>query len=117
LNHSKPPNWYLDPLVAAQKRDVHLEWIRRNVSPELRIQNVLKTDLFEEAYGGDELLFSLPFDACLKIGIDVSAAAVARAADRGHNSGCRFIRADVATPAVGGPVHGCRGVKFDARSF
>ena len=25
------PNWYLDPLVAAQKRTVHLEWIGRNV--------------------------------------------------------------------------------------
>ena len=68
------PNWYLDPLAAAQKREVHLEWIRSNVPQGVRIQTVLKTDLFEEAYGGDELLFSLPFDASLKIGFDVSAA-------------------------------------------
>ena len=63
--------------------------------PGLQVRSVLKTDLFEEAYGGDELLFSLPLDARLKIGIDISAAAVARAADRGHNRGCRFIQADV----------------------
>jgi SAM-dependent methyltransferase len=91
----KPPNWYLDPLAAAQKREVHLEWIKRSVPPGLRIQAVLKTDLFEEAYGRDELLFSLPFDGSLKIGFDVSAATVARAADRGRGGGCLFINADV----------------------
>jgi SAM-dependent methyltransferase len=95
VNESKPPNWYLDPLTAAQKRDVHLEWIGRNVPPESRIQTTLKTDLFEEAYGGDELLFSLPFDAGIKIGFDVSAATVARARDRARDRGCRFINADV----------------------
>lgn len=95
MSHSQQPNWYLDPLAAAQKRDVHLEWIRRNVPPGLRIQTVLKTDLFEEAYGRDELLFSLPFDASLKIGFDVSAAVVARAANRPNDSACRFINADV----------------------
>ncbi|MGA2215702.1 MAG: hypothetical protein ABSH31_20690, partial [Bryobacteraceae bacterium] len=83
-----PPNWYLDPLAAAQKREVHLEWIKRNAPPGLRIQTVLKTDLFEEAYGQDELLFSLPFDGSLKIGCDVSAPTVARAADRGRHNGC-----------------------------
>jgi SAM-dependent methyltransferase len=91
----KPPNWYLDPLAAAQKREVHLEWIKRSVPPGLRIQAVLKTDLFEEAYGRDELLFSLPFDGSLKIGFDVSEATVGRAADRGRGGGCRFINADV----------------------
>jgi SAM-dependent methyltransferase len=91
----KPPNWYLDPLAAAQKRAVHIDWIRRNVPPGLRIRTVLKTDLFEEAYGQDELLFSLPLDANLKIGCDLSAATAARAADRGRDRGCRFINADV----------------------
>jgi SAM-dependent methyltransferase len=95
MRYPKPPNWYLDPLVAAQKRDVHLQWMVRNIQPGLRIESVLKTDLFEEAYGCDELLFSLPFDAGLKIGIDVSADTVARAADRGRDCGCRFINADV----------------------
>jgi SAM-dependent methyltransferase len=89
------PNWYLDPLAAAQKRAVHLEWIARNVPPGLRIQAVLKTDLFEEAYGHDELLFSLPLDASLKMGCDVSAATVARAANRASGRACQFINADV----------------------
>ena len=89
------PNWYLDPLVAAQKRDVHLEWIARNLPAGSRIQAVLKTDLFEEAYGRDELLFSLPFDAGLKIGMDVSAPTVTRAARRRSSHPCRWINADV----------------------
>lgn len=95
LDPLKPPNWYLDPLAAAQKREVHLEWIRRNSPPGLPIQTVLKTDLFEEAYGQDELLFSLPFDGGLKIALDVSASTVTRAADRGRDRGCLFLNADV----------------------
>jgi SAM-dependent methyltransferase len=91
----RPPNWYLDPLAAAQKRNEHLGWIGRNVPAGARIQSVLKTDLFEEAYGEDELLFSLPFDASLRLGCDISAATVTRAADRGRDYGCRFINADV----------------------
>jgi len=85
----------LDPLAAAQKRNVHLEWIKRNAPPELPIRTVLKTDLFEEAYGQDELLFSLPFDGSLKIGFDVSAPTVARASERGRGRGCLFFNADV----------------------
>lgn len=81
--------------MAAQKRDVHREWVRRNLPPGLRIHSVLKTDLFEEAYGQDELLFSLPLDACVKIGLDLDADTVARAAVRGREYGCRFINADV----------------------
>jgi SAM-dependent methyltransferase len=89
------PNWYLDPLVAAQKRDVHLDWIARNVPPGSRIPAVLKTDLFEEAYGRDELLFALPFDAGLKIGLDLSAPTVTRAAHRHSRHACQWINADV----------------------
>jgi SAM-dependent methyltransferase len=92
---SKPPNWYLDPLAAAQKRAAHHEWILRNLPPGLRIQSLLKTDLFEEAYGADELLFSLPLDAVVKIGIDVNAVTVTQAAHRGPRDGCGFINADV----------------------
>ncbi len=89
------PNWYLDPLVAAQKHDVHLDWIARNVSPGSRIPAVLKTDLFEEAHGPDELLFSLPFDAGLKVGMDVSAPTVTRAAHQRGGRACQWINADV----------------------
>ena len=87
------PNWYLDPLVAAQKREVHLDWIARNVPVGLRIQSLLKTDLFEEAYGQDQLLFSLEAD--FKIGFDIETATVARAASRESGSSCGFMLADV----------------------
>jgi SAM-dependent methyltransferase len=89
------PNWYLDPLVAVQKRDVHLQWIARNIPAGSRIRTVLKTDLFEEAYGEDQLLFSLPFDADLKAGIDIDAGTVARAARRDRARSNRFVQADV----------------------
>ncbi|HEX5229086.1 MAG TPA: class I SAM-dependent methyltransferase [Bryobacteraceae bacterium] len=92
---ARPPNWYLDPLVAAQKRQVHREWIQNNVPPGSRPGAVLKTDLFEEAYGRDELLFTLPLESSLKIGIDVNAATAAKAADRGRALGCVFANADV----------------------
>lgn len=85
----------MDPLAAIQKRDVHREWIRRNVPAGMPIESVLKTDLFEEAYGQDELLFSLPLEASIKIGLDLDTATVKRAADRERNPGCRFINADV----------------------
>jgi len=90
-----PPNWYLDPLVAAQKRDVHLQWMARNVPAGWQIQTLLKTDLFEEAYGQDELLFSLPFDTAVKIGIDIDGATVARAAGRGRATSCDLLQADL----------------------
>lgn len=92
---SDAPNWYLDPVVAAQKRAVHLEWIRRNIPPALRVESVLKTDLFEEAYGRDELLFSLPLAAGIKIGMDVSTETAGRAGERGRERGCAFLNADV----------------------
>jgi SAM-dependent methyltransferase len=89
------PNWYLDPLVAEQKREVHLQWIARNVPAGSRIQTLLKTDLFEEAYGQDDLLFWLPFDADVKAAIDIDARTVAQAAYRVCGSSYRFIPADV----------------------
>ena len=91
---SRAPNWYLDPVVARQKRAVHLEWIRRNV-PALSVSVLLKTDLFEEAYGDDELLFSLPFEAELKIGIDINTPTVQLAATRRNSDSSQFVVADV----------------------
>src|SRR6185295_12379886 len=83
-NGSTPPgarrSWYLDPLVAAQKRDAHLALLRAwsNGQPSV----VLKTDLFEEANGADELMSGFP-DAATIIGMDVDAAIVGRARARG----------------------------------
>ncbi len=101
---SRRPNWYLDPLVARQKRAVHLDWIRRNV-PCPSVPVLLKTDLFEEAHGEDELLFSLPFEADLKIGIDIDPATVRLAASRPCAHAGRFVAADV------------RGLPFPDRSI
>ena len=47
------PNWYLHPLVAEQKRHVHVELVRR-WADGLVVSAVLKTDLFEEAFGDDD---------------------------------------------------------------
>jgi ubiquinone/menaquinone biosynthesis C-methylase UbiE len=48
-----PPNWYLHPLVAEQKRRVHLDLVRR-WTDGLVVSTALKTDLFEEAFGDDD---------------------------------------------------------------
>ncbi len=91
--NNRPPNWYLDPLVAQQKRAVHLEWISRNVQRR-STPVLLKTDLFEEANGEDELLFSLPFEAALKLGIDLDETTVRRAASRHCWNSTRCVAAD-----------------------
>ena len=71
------PSWYLDPLVAAQKRAVHLELIDRWIAGVPRL--LLKTDLFEEAYGSDQLLPDLRSRCGMAIGLDISAETVRRA--------------------------------------
>jgi SAM-dependent methyltransferase len=74
------PSWYLDPLVAEQKRRVHQDWIRGSIgghSPGI----VLKTDLFEEAYGPDRILHDLFPQARLALGVDLDLD-TARAATR-----------------------------------
>jgi glycosyltransferase involved in cell wall biosynthesis len=86
-------SWYMDPLVAAQKRAVHLEWIRRNVPAQQSVV-VLKTDAFEEAYGDDALLSSLP-EPSLAIGMDIDCATVHRAAQREHSVPAALLAADV----------------------
>lgn len=75
------PSWYLDPLVGRQKRNVHIELIRR-WSAGHQIERVLKTDLFEEAFGEDQILPDLFPDARLVCGIDQSAATTRAAANR-----------------------------------
>lgn len=98
LSDTKPqlgeaPSWYLDPLVAEQKRGVHEKWIRRSAG--IRPHGVvLKTDLFEEAYGLDRLLFGLFPDARLVIGVDVDFSTVRAASARG-GPGFAFAAADV----------------------
>ncbi len=72
-----PPSWYLDPLAAAQKREVHQRLVRRWVARPPRL--LLKTDVFEEAFGEDRILFDLFPDASLAAGMDIAPAHAAAA--------------------------------------
>jgi len=88
------PSWYLDPLVAEQKKRAHAELLQSYVdgrSPQV----FLKTDLFEEAYGGDALLPSVAVEARLRLGVDVSTRTVRAAAVKHANLAAGFLAADV----------------------
>ncbi len=79
MTHS-PGSWYLDPLVAQQKRQVHLDWIRPALPPHFSV--ALKTDLFEEAHNEDRILGDL-FPQCrLVLGFDLNESTVRLAAAR-----------------------------------
>ncbi len=77
------PSWYLDVEVARQKRRVHQELIRRWVGVR-PVGVVLKTDLFEEAWGQDGIYGDL-FDpnGAVLLGMDIAKATVARAGSVG----------------------------------
>jgi len=47
VGHARKPNWYLDPLVALQERQVHLDLIRRWASRRAPRARVLSTLLFQ----------------------------------------------------------------------
>lgn len=81
MEASDTPSWYLHPLVAQQKHDVHLAWVRR-WRPRHASGPLLKTDLFEDAYGRDTLLPALLDDATVVIGCDRLPGVVARARGR-----------------------------------
>ncbi|MBL0169911.1 MAG: class I SAM-dependent methyltransferase [Gemmatimonadaceae bacterium] len=87
------PSWYLHPLVAQQKREVHLAWIRR-WQWQLRPGLVLKTDLFEDAFGDDTLLPALLADGQRIVGIDWLPPVVRRAAQRFRGAALLPLAAD-----------------------
>lgn len=93
-----PESWYLDPLVAKQKRDEHLALLR--AWWDGGSGRVLKTDLFEEANGPDELLSAFPVRATI-VGMDVVPTTVARAHARRVRSGL-FLATDVRRLALAG---------------
>jgi SAM-dependent methyltransferase len=94
IGQKSNPSWYLDPLVAAQKREVHLAFAR-GWWPNSIPKRLLKTDLFEEAYGQDCLLPDLLCDATLTIGIDVAFTTVRNASGQFGGASVRFLTADV----------------------
>jgi SAM-dependent methyltransferase len=87
------PSWYLDPLVAEQKRKVHQEWIRASTGDRSR-RVVLKTDLFEEANGADRVFDDLFPDMRLAIGMDLDHRTVLTAARR-HSPAFHSVVCDV----------------------
>jgi len=85
---------HIDPIFGAYKSaqfiDAVCAW-----SPQLTHQVILKTDLREEAFGTDEILFSLPTSGGELHGIDISPTVVHSALQRGDQYPARFIVADV----------------------
>lgn len=79
LGREERPSWYLDPLAAQQKRDVHLEFIGRSLHSR-DAGRLLKTDLFEDAFGADRLLDAI--DAPHLFGMDEAFSTVQAAARR-----------------------------------
>lgn len=77
MENRRSRSWYLDPLVARQKQQVHLELVARWAGKNAG--RLLKTDLFEEANGADQLLFDLCGDCGMAIGFDHDLEVVARA--------------------------------------
>ncbi|MFN3322799.1 MAG: class I SAM-dependent methyltransferase [Bryobacteraceae bacterium] len=99
LGEQEKPSWYLHPLVAKQKRDVHLALIRRWAG-DCRPERLLKTDLFEEAFGGDHILGDLFPEARLRCGIDEAFATVRAAAMRQKALAPGFLVTDVRQTAL-----------------
>jgi ubiquinone/menaquinone biosynthesis C-methylase UbiE len=97
---SRPsPSWYLDRLVAQQKRRVHQELIRLWTSG-LEVSRVLKTDTFEEACGDDQILFDLfPASACA-IGMDLAWQTAHHARARCPSPNVRFLVSDARNLAL-----------------
>ena len=67
--------------MALQKREIHLGLVRRWTSGAAPAR-LLKTDLFEEANGGDHILFDLSPAPAQRFGFDLAHATARRAARR-----------------------------------
>ncbi|MCP5114060.1 MAG: class I SAM-dependent methyltransferase [bacterium] len=91
IAHRDQPSWYLDRLVAAQKKQTNLGLVRRWTAG-LQLERALKTDVFEEAYGSDDILFDVPA-ACL-LGNDIAPTTAHLAARRRHPR-AHFFSSDV----------------------
>lgn len=98
LGASDAPAWYLDRLVAQQKRSVHQELIRRWTAGR-SLDRVWKTDLFEEANGADAILFDVLPSAAVTVGSDIAPSTVARASERSKNGRIRFCISDTRATA------------------
>src|SRR5512135_55013 len=91
-------SWYLDPVAAEQKGRVHRELVHRWAG-DLEIRTFLKTDLFEEANGADQLLFDLYPPELQAVGMDLEEATASRARERSPDPSARFLVCDIRRPA------------------
>ncbi|GAB4405213.1 MAG: hypothetical protein OHK0021_17340 [Bryobacter sp.] len=82
LGEGADPSWYLDPLVARQKREVNLALVQAALRYAPNPQRVLKTDLFEDAFGEDELLGEFPVSPRLLCGVELAFSTTQRAQSR-----------------------------------
>ena len=87
-------SWYLDPLVALQKRQTHLDLVR-SWTDGATPTRLLKTDLFEEANGDDHILFDVTPSPAMRFGFDLSQTTVRRAAQRFPDSNAGMFCCDV----------------------
>jgi len=94
----KSPTWYLDPLVAAQKRRVHQRLVRR-WTEGAALRRVLKTDCFEEANGDDQILFDL-FPGAQSVGMDLAFSTASRAHARSPSGRVQFVVCDARSLAI-----------------
>ena len=86
-------SWYLDPLAAVQKRNVHLELVR-DWAGDLRPATVVKTDVFEEANNQDAVLPNVQLGQRLSLGFDVELRTVSKAHRRYKREATQFLNAD-----------------------
>lgn len=93
VSRNDRPSWYLDPLVAQQKRRLNAELV---TSKDLTgVRRALKTDAFEEAFGDDSPLPDLLSLSETWIVMDGAAGIVERAEARRISGAVRYLTADI----------------------
>lgn len=85
---------HIDPIIGRYKSDEFLRLVDLWL-PSLYQKKILKTDLREEAFGSDELLFSLPQKECDIFGVDISSTVVATASCHRPSSTHAYLSGDV----------------------
>ena len=86
-------DYMLDPFLAEQKRRAYLGLLERWAGP-MAGGRVLKTDLFEEAFGSDAFLWDIGDNETQRIGIDVAAITASAAHRRDGKEQMRCVVAD-----------------------
>ncbi len=92
-----PLKTHSDELLLEHKRKAHLDLVAKWAESGGR-QRVLKTDLFEEAFGSDQFLFDLAKERGNMMGMDISVEITSRAKRRATYFGvdfCEYICCDI----------------------